>query len=118
MEAIFAYIGAHFQESLIMFLIVSLFFKETIVAVFRKWAGLSPTEDQRRTLQMANTMEGLKMHFNDETTHLLTDIQVMLAKSEEDHQKMGDTNIQQCVKLDEIRDTLRDMQRNGIRIRR
>lgn len=112
------YISGNFLESLVIFLLVSLFFKETIILVFKKYFGAYPDEDQRRTLKMASEMSELKLHFNDETTHILTDIQVLLAKGEKDHGEIKNSMIGQHGQLEEIRDTLRDMQRNGIRLRR
>lgn len=101
MEQIITYISGHFLESLILVLIATLFFKETITAVFRQWLGIAK---QDRIVEMAETVDALKLHFNEETSHLLSELR--------------ERQILQCSKLDEIRDILRDIGRNGIRIRK
>ena len=118
MEQVITYLSGHFLESLVLILIVALFFKEALMAWVRSQFGVGPTVTERKTLEMANDMTALKMHFNDETTHLLTDLQVMAAKNEETSQKILNNQTTMCTKLSDIHDTLRDMERNGIRIRR
>lgn len=118
-QQILTYISSHFNEFLILLLLVALFFKDALMEWIQiRFGNNQPTDQQRRTLEMANDMKALRMHFNDETTHLLTDIQVLLAKQEDDNMKFRETQLQQCGKLDEIRDTLRSINTNGIRIRK
>jgi hypothetical protein len=118
MDVFVTYITTHFQESLIMVLIVALFFKETLTEWVKAKMGAAPNETERRTVQMANQMSELKMHFNDETTHILTDLQVGLREIGTQFQEFAKVQSTQCGKLDEMRDSLRDIVRNGIRIRK
>lgn len=61
----------NFQEWLIVGLFASLFFKEEFKLLIFHYFGVKGTEDK---LQAG--MDYLKMHFNDELSHILTDIQV------------------------------------------
>lgn len=118
MSDVFSYISSNFLESLVLVLLCLLFVREAFVGWINTLLGRGPSPTERRTLQMANQMSELKMHFNDETTHLLTDLQIGQRKLVEKFDNFESTQIQQCGKLDEIRDILRDMSRNGIRIRK
>lgn len=123
MEQIFSQFT--FPEILIFFLIGSLFFKELLTSWLTNMLGLKPAQTNtetdttsRRIVDVQNMMTELKMHFNDETTHILTDMQVMLKVLSDNHTTFRESQLSQCSKLEEIRDSLRDMSRNGIRIRK
>lgn len=120
MEPIFTYLSAHFLEALIIVLLGTLFFKEGIMGIFTRFSGTASATNQDKVniLKMAQDMDALKMHFNDETTYLLTDIQLKLGQQAEASQECKERQIEHMGRLEEIRDTLRDIQRNGVRIRR
>lgn len=61
----------NFQEWLIIGLFATLFFKEEFKMLILHYFGIKGTEDK---LQAG--MDYMKMHFNDELTHILTDLQV------------------------------------------
>ena len=68
------------------------------------------TKSETREEKIQETLEYLKLHFNDELTKVLTEIRV-------DQRESRETQLQQCGKLEEIRDSLREIVRNGVRIK-
>ena len=117
METILTYISSHFFEALIIFLIVLLFFREQLMLVLNQYlkpriADIPrPSVPDPRLEALQSTMDSLKLHFNDDTTRILTDIQI-------EQREFRETQVKQCTKLDEISDSLRDIVRNGVRIRK
>lgn len=65
--------GLDFSQVLILLLIASLFFKDEIRVLMTKYLGVKPNGAGTQQ-KLQNTMDELQLHFNDETTHLLTDI--------------------------------------------
>lgn len=61
----------NFQEWLIVGLFASLFFKEEFKAIVLHRLGIKGIDDK-----LQSGMDYLKLHFNDELSHILTDIQV------------------------------------------
>lgn len=118
METIFNYISSHFLETLIVILLCLLFIREAFVGWINTALGRPESDVARKTAKMANDMTALRMHFNDETTHILTELQTTQAEMLEMLRNGESTAARQCGKLEEICDTLRDMSRNGIRIRK
>lgn len=60
-----------FQEWLIIALFASLFFKEEFKMLVLHYFGVKGTEDK-----LQEGMNYMKLHFNDELTHILTELQV------------------------------------------
>lgn len=105
---IYTFVAEHFLEALVVLLLVALFFKESLQAwVNAKLGRESVVPDFSK---LVTDMTELRAHYNDETTHVLKDMQESLRESRE-------TQLTQCNKLEEMRDILRDVQRNGVRIR-
>lgn len=106
-----------FLEILILVLIGLLFFKETVLSWIGqklgfKDKGKEAIAGEKNTQQvLLSNMEVLSQHYNHETTPLLENI----VKGQ---QEARGTQLQQCTKLDLIVDSLQDIQRNGIRIRK
>lgn len=87
-----------FLQYLIIGLIGLLFAKDYLLNIISQWLGISRDSDKLSDSQiLQGKMDYLKMHFNDELTKILTELQV------------GQV---------EVLDILRDMQRNGIRLRK
>ncbi len=100
-----------FPEILILLLIGLLFFKENILSWISQRLGYDSHTQAENIQTMQGDMTHLRIHFNDELTAILTEMQ-------NGDRQFRETQLTQCGKLDEIRDSLRDISRNGIRIRK
>lgn len=105
-----------FLEILILVLIGLLFFKETVLSwVAQKFGFKDGSDKSRRMVNLQNTMSDLKLHFNDKTTHILTEIQVNLS---EGFEKLDEKSNSQCKKLDAIISRQEEMLKYGVKTRR
>lgn len=86
---------AYFQEYLIIGLLLTLFFKEALGSYITGLLGGKKKEGTPEKIQAG--LDYMKLHYNDELTVLLTSMQV----------RQG-----------EILDEIKDISRNGVRIRK
>lgn len=109
MESALNFIGAHFLETLVLILIVALFFKDTLAPWINKKLGIEPqSEFVHDAVKLQNSMDELKLHFNDETTRLLTEIQVNMQRG---FKELTD-------KIDTVLDSLREIDKYGVKIQK
>lgn len=113
MDAFFTYISSHFLEALIVLLLSLLFFKEAFIGWISSFVGHVP-----QTQRVADNVEHLRNHYNDDITQILTELQVGQKEGKDMVRTMMQTQADNSGKLDEMRDILRDISRNGIRIRK
>ena len=113
MNELFSYISSHFLESLIVVLLALLFAKEALIGWISALIGVKPQGQK-----VAEDVAHLRTHYNDDITAVLTEIQVGQRALTEMFHGFESTQVQQCTKLEEMRDILRDISRNGSRIRR
>ncbi len=69
------------------------------------------SEAQPAIKQLADDMTHLRLHFNDDLTHILTELQV-------GQREFRTTQLVQCQKLDRLVENTDSMVRDGIRLRR
>lgn len=109
MESILSFIGVHFLETLVLVLIVALFFKETLAPWINSKLGIEPSNDlARNAVKLQNSMDDLKIHFNDETTRLLTEIQVNMREGFKELNR----------KCDDMLDNFREIDKYGVKVQK
>lgn len=98
MQELLAYISSHFLESLIIILLTALFFKDAITNIVLTYIkGQHPTVvREKREEKVAADVSHLRLHYNDELSEKLTKLEGLQSEGI---------------------DILRDIQRNGVRIR-
>lgn len=69
------------------------------------------SQDTDATKKLQDGMDYMKMHFNDELTGILTELQV-------GQREMRECQVKQGATLAEVNESLRDIVRNGVRIRK
>lgn len=97
-----------FSQVLILLLVGSLFFKDEIRAALKKYFGLNfgrsndDTITQPELKNMDAKMTQLQTHYNDETTHLLTDILGVLRSVREEQTEQSKSINSIISKVEEI----------------
>jgi hypothetical protein len=116
MDSVITYISSHFLETLVLVLVCLLFIREAFIGWINTLLGRQTVPSRADATHAL--MEQLKAHYNDDTTRLLAELEVGQREIKNSFQSFRETQLTQCNKLDEMRDILRDMQRDGIRIRK
>lgn len=98
-----------FEQWLIIGLLVTLFFKDEAKRYIQHKLGLSAPEEN-----LQDGMNYLKMHFNDELTHILTDLQV---DQKEGFRLSHDNQADGLKELQAIKTRINEMKEYGVKIR-